>query len=183
MFHVKIKNISSQTYTHGQKFSTLDEANEWVFQVENKQNNPWGKLERTIPSSEATPEEMAVALEIIPEVVDESPEMVRLPKTYEIEIVDITEQYQKEQRIKELEAIGEADRKKCEKVLKVIGGFNRERVLTFEQITEMQSIFANTEKALNSGRPDFALALISAITVDGVLVTQEMKDICLELLS
>lgn len=109
--------------------------------------------------------------------------LVTPAEAFEIVHVDVTAEVAKQDRIKALEAVGEADRAKCAKALKVIGGFNRERLLTAQQISDMQALFADTEKALNAGRPDLAHALISAIAVDDVLVTQEMKDICLEILS
>lgn len=119
MFKVKIKKISSQEITHSGEWKTLELANEWIAKIESKSNNPWGKLERTIPSSDATPEEIASALKVIPaitevipaqEITNElgevviipeeirqvSPEMVRLPKTYEIIIEDISAEIQAE---------------------------------------------------------------------------------------
>jgi hypothetical protein len=89
---------------------------------------------------------------------------------------------QKENFILQMQKIGERDELVCRKVLNLIAGFNRTRTLTFEQITEMQTLFKNTESALRSNRPDFALTFINQIEVDGILVTQQMKDLCIELL-
>lgn len=80
-------------------------------------------------------------------------------------------------------AEGKAARQVCENVLDLIAGFNLERELTSQQITQMQAMFSNPELALRSSRPSTAKALISAITPDGVLVTQQMKDLCVSLLS
>ena len=78
---------------------------------------------------------------------------------------------------------GKVAREICEQVLDLVAGYNLDRQLTLQQITQMQSTFANAEAALRAGRPTYAKAFISAIVVDEVLVTQEMKDMCLELLA
>jgi hypothetical protein len=51
-----------------------------------------------------------------------------------------------------------------------------------EQITQMQSTFANAEAALRANRPDFAKTFINAVTPDGTLITQQMKDDVLSVL-
>lgn len=79
-------------------------------------------------------------------------------------------------------AAGRAAREACEAVLDLVSGFNQDRQLTWEQVTQMQQTFSNAEAALRAGRPGYAKSFISAIEVDGTLVTQEMKDLCLELL-
>lgn len=79
-------------------------------------------------------------------------------------------------------ATGKAARKACEDVLDLIAGFNFDRELTGPQITEMQTTFSNAEAALRASRPTQAKGFIQAITPDSVLVTQEMKDLCIELL-
>ena len=47
----------------------------------------------------------------------------------------------------------------------------------------MQTNFASIEKALQSGRPSLAKAYISQVIADGVLVTEEMKEMALLLLA
>lgn len=93
------------------------------------------------------------------------------------------ENVSKAELIKEKADKGRKAREACEKVLDLVAGFNLDRDLTVEQITQMQSTFANAEAALRAGRPTYAKTYISAITADDVLVTQEMKDLCLELLA
>lgn len=85
---------------------------------------------------------------------------------------------QKQARI----ASGAADRAKCQNALDLIAGYNRERTLSFEQITQLQQTFAQAESLLRSSRPDFAKQVITALVPDGVLVTQEMKQDVLSLL-
>lgn len=89
-----------------------------------------------------------------------------------------SEQFKKEKIQKGKEA-----REVCERVLDLVAGYNLDRALTMEQITQMQTTFADAEKALRAGRPTQAKQAITAIVVDEVLVTQEMKGLCLELLA
>lgn len=80
-------------------------------------------------------------------------------------------------------AKGRADRLKCESALDLIAGYNRERELTIEQISQLQATFSQAEALLRSNRPDFAAQVIAAISADGVLVTEEMKSDVLEILN
>ena len=86
----------------------------------------------------------------------------------------------KETLVKSLKESGKKDRIMCENVLNLIGGFNRTRTLTTEQITQMQTTFSTIQLLLQASRPSSAKALISAITPDEVLVTVEMKNLILE---
>jgi len=105
--------------------------------------------------------------------------MVAIESAYttakEAQVVAIT----KQQRIEK----GRKARLTCENVMDLISGFNLDRELTIEQITTLQQTFANIESALKSGRPTFAKQMITALEPDGELVTQEMKDEALSLLS
>jgi hypothetical protein len=77
---------------------------------------------------------------------------------------------------------GRRDRQKCETALDYIAGYNREQSFTIEQITQMQQTFSQAESLLRANRPDFASQVISAIVVDGVIVTEELKQNVLEIL-
>jgi hypothetical protein len=105
---------------------------------------------------------------------------VNLPADYIIE--DITEEVNVKLNIQAKIQKGREDRRKCETVLDLIAGYNRDRQLSIEQITQMQQTFAQAESMLRASRPDFAKQIITSITPDGVLITQEMKDICLSIL-
>lgn len=105
-----------------------------------------------------------------------------LEDEYTVEIEDITEQVQAQADLNEKVIKGQIARETCQKVLDLVAGYNLDRELTIQQITQMQTTFANSEAALRAGRPTFAKAFISAIQADGVLVTQDMKDLCLQLL-
>lgn len=79
-------------------------------------------------------------------------------------------------------AQGRADRAKCETALDLVAGYNRDRALSIEQITQMQQMFAQAEALLRANRPDFAAQVISGIVPDGEIITQEMKDDVLSIL-
>lgn len=85
-----------------------------------------------------------------------------------------------EDRKKALKDAGAKDRMMCENALNLITGFNRERVLTADQITQMQTTFSTIQTLLQAARPSSAKALIQAITPDEVLVTTEMKSLILD---
>jgi len=108
---------------------------------------------------------------------------VRLRAQYTSEIQDISIQYNAEQdKLNKIKA-GAAARQACQAVLDFIAGVNLDRNLTSEQITSMQSSFANIQASLQASRPSLAKGLIQAVSVDGVIVTQDLKDGCLSLLS
>jgi hypothetical protein len=110
-------------------------------------------------------------------------EKIHVPAEFEVQEEDVTTEVVtrnlKNQRIKD----GKAARAVCEDVLDLVAGFNLDRELTAQQITSMQSALSQIEMALRASRPKTAKSLISAMAPDGVLVTQEMKDLCLQLLA
>ena len=107
----------------------------------------------------------------------------KYPEGHWVEWIDITEEVNKQKAIEAKIALGQKARLTCDKVLDLISGYNLDRELSVEQITSMQSSFAPIELALRSGRPSLAKYHISNVSVDGVLVSQEMKDLALELLA
>lgn len=74
---------------------------------------------------------------------------------------------------------GKNAREACNRVLDLIGGFNLLPGRTTEQAGQMTTSFATALEALKNGRPGAAKTAIIAIPVDGVLVTQAMKDLAL----
>jgi hypothetical protein len=107
----------------------------------------------------------------------------KYPEGYWVEWIDITEEVNKQKAIDAKIALGQKARLTCDKVLDLISGYNLDRELSVEQITSMQTAFAPIELALRSGRPSLAKYHIANVAVDGVLVSQEMKDLALELLA
>ena len=95
---------------------------------------------------------------------------------------DITAQFNLEQRIESLATSGESDELVCKKCLHVIGGYNKEKSLTTAQIQSMATTFASVDFCLEKFMPKSAKSLISSISPDGFIVTQELKDLLLEVL-
>lgn len=97
---------------------------------------------------------------------------------YEIAYIPIKDEEDRKERLANLAKVGEKDRNICQKVLSIIGGFNRDKALTKEEIDSMVVTFGSALNALNLNRPDTAKQLISEITPDGVLLTaQDISDI------
>jgi hypothetical protein len=110
-------------------------------------------------------------------------ETIEVPAEYEYETEDITAALEMAALIESKIALGALARKTCQDILDLVGGFNLSRELTIEQITTMQQTFSVAEAALRAGRPAYAKVAINAITPDEDLVTTEMKNLCLNLLS
>lgn len=68
----------------------------------------------------------------------------------------------------------------CKRVLHLIGGLNLQPSRTQEQINSMVASLGPVVQALSLGRPGVAKSLILAIQPDGVVVTQQMKDLALD---
>jgi hypothetical protein len=170
MIQVKIKNVASQQYTHGAQFPSQEEAQAWINQHSHL-NGPWGNPEHEV------------------QVLDEDgksfdpPQYETVPTEFEVEIEDITDMLAAAAAKQAKINAGKAARLVCEQVLDFIAGSNLDKELTIEQITQMQQTFAQTEAALRAGRPTFAKIFITAIEPDGILVSQEIKDNCLEILA
>jgi len=72
-------------------------------------------------------------------------------------------------------ANGQLVRKICSDVLDLVAGNNLEKSLTVEQIDSMETTYADIFKALQNLRPDKAMTLITAMSPDGTLVTEDDK--------
>jgi hypothetical protein len=110
-------------------------------------------------------------------------EAYTIPKTHEFQIVNISSEVEAEVAKQAKIEAGKAAREVCQQVLDYVAGENLNRELTIEQITDLQQTFAQAEAALRAGRPTFAKIFISAIEPDEVLVTSEIKNVCLGLLA
>jgi len=110
-------------------------------------------------------------------------ETINVPAEYEVQEEDVTLELASKAAMALKISEGRAAREACQDVLDLIAGFNLERELTPEQITTMQTTFSQIEMALRASRPSSAKALITAMVPDEVLVTAEMKAVCLELLA
>lgn len=91
-------------------------------------------------------------------------------------------QLQAKAQTEALIANGKKAREACDRVLDLIGGFNLLPGRTSGQTDTMTSTFAEAKGYLQDGRPGKARHAIQNIPVDGVLVTQPMKDLALSFL-
>lgn len=105
------------------------------------------------------------------------------PQNYEVIIEDVTDEVIKRDLVLEKRAKGKAAAEACNAVLELVGGFNIDRELTFEQKNEMKVLFAEANEALKERQPGYAKYFINSLVPDGILLTQEMKDLCIELLA
>jgi hypothetical protein len=194
MIQVNIKK--SGIVTNGAKFETLTEADEWL--------NPhiakgtFGIAKVSMQNIEISPDVYGQQ-----EILDEnnvsfdppqfeevliSPAQYEMQGViteggYEVEYLDITTQVTQEALINAKIALGEKAENACKKVRRLIGGFNIDRALTFEQKNQMKALFLDANDALKDNQPSYAKYFINLITPDEVLVTTEMKDLALLLLN
>lgn len=93
------------------------------------------------------------------------------------EVKDITLEVEKEKKYQELLKAGLNDRKCCEEILLLIGGYNRSRMLTAEQITKMIKDFSDIEACLSKGRPSSAKFFIDKLRIDEETITTELYEL------
>ena len=98
--------------------------------------------------------------------------------TFESE--DITAQKALDDRISGLQASGLEDAEVCQKCLAVVGGYNKEKALTPEQIQAVISQFSTINFLLNNNMPRTAKAAISGLVTDSY--SEELKALLLEVL-
>lgn len=175
MFVVKIVNISNQNVTHGQVVEQRSEALSWINFNLTLPICPWGSL-KEILVSEASELELEIG-------ISNNGETIIVPDSFVITIEDKTAEFALQAEIEQDILQGEIDKAKCQRALLYINGSNRRRQLTAEQITIMQTTFNNVFLLLLANRPDSAALVINSIDVDGVIVTQELKDIVLMILN
>lgn len=171
MFKVNISN-SSQNLSWSGSFLTEIEAQAWLSQQIGK---PHRLPERDVPTYDENGQP----------ILDENGDSVleTLPAEFTSEIIDITAAHNdaENKRLKIVE--GAKARQACQSVLDLVAGYNLDNDLTAEQITSMQTTFSTIFQLLLANRPSSAKALINAIDPDGVIVTTQMKQDCLDLLA
>lgn len=79
--------------------------------------------------------------------------------------------------------LGAQARAITDELLDTIAGFNIENNLTSEQIDQLQTDHGSMLNALQAMRPALFKTMLLTVTPDGVLVTQDMKDELLDILS
>jgi len=185
-YKVEVKNLS-EVVTHGGEFKTEALANAWI--EEQSQSGAWGKLERVIPRSEATDDEISgqVLEEIAAEYegfgedglpIEVQPERVRLKKTFTTVVLDITAE--KLQEAKVSEAVVEMQ--KGASILAKFRAMNKMKNLTKQQKKAIRSNPAIKQimEALSVGDIEDAKDLVLAFVPDGSLITESDKALILE---
>jgi hypothetical protein len=163
VFRVIIINKATGKESHrNDNCETLEAAQEYI--STHTQLGSFGKPEHTV--------------EITPDVLEVIPSEFEVIGPVDIS-AELAAEAAKRIRIENGKNAAEA----CQEVLFLIGGFNMERNLSFAQKNEMKMLFADAKSALNDFQPGYAKYFINAIEADGVLVTEEMKSQCLELLA
>ena len=102
---------------------------------------------------------------------------VNLDKEYTVTIEDITAQYESEQELLALIADGRNDENCCKDIVRLIGGYNKQRDLPLAGVQQMITSFANINECLRNNMPATAKMLMSNIVPDDI-VTQELIDKC-----
>lgn len=157
MIQVTVKNIQNERIG-GCEFDTLELANAWI----EKRLIHFGKPERWLPDFLEGAETRQVQSNWA-----EVTEYLH-PAEYSIDIIDITEQYNKQQS-KELKiAQGKKIRAICEEALDFIAGHNIEVGLSAEQITQLMIDFQPAYQMIVANRPWSAITLISAIDNEAI---------------
>jgi hypothetical protein len=180
MEQVKISNRKTGKIIHvGVKPENYDE---WL--ASNIDLDSWGKKEREI-LDEGTGYEESDVISRRFETLADNQEIcfVTLKSDYIIEIEDITNSFNTEKLLEEDLDRGQRAENACRQVKAYVTGYNLRRQLSSEQVTLLISTFANINLALENLRPPTAKLLIAAASVDGVVVTQELKDNCLAILT
>lgn len=165
---IKVSISKQGELTNAAYFQTMEEAQTWL------------DYHTSIKSFRLAPE-------VVPAQLDEEGNVLVeesvIPATHTVEIADESAKIAAEQALQAKIEAGKKAREVCTQVLDLISGDNLSKELTLEQISDMQTIFGNIEKALQSARPSLAKMMISAVEPDEVLITTELKNAVLALLS
>lgn len=186
----KVSIIKNNQITNQAEFANDELLNEWL----NREtlNGSFGKPAHDVviepekriehPEIPAVIDEQGnIVTEAIPAWVEIIPAVIQhIESEFTYEIEDITAQYNIEQNKMRLINKGDSFAKACQNCLSIIGGYNDDRGLTVEQITQMATTFAQIESTLNRRMPKTSKVLINAIVPDGAIVTQELKDLLLD---
>jgi len=72
--------------------------------------------------------------------------------------------------------IGQGARGSCHQCLNIIAGYNKDKNLSLFQLTQMMANFSQIYFYLEKGFPATAKKNILAVEPDGVIITQELKE-------
>jgi hypothetical protein len=172
MYNAMVKLVKTDATVYEGDFATQQEITNWsAIRFPNQ--------ERVFQANEAPEYDPEDLLE---EFTDNEIDFVRLKPLYSIEITDVSSQYAAQAAKDARKEAGKIARLKCQDALDIIAGWNLERELTAQQITDMQAAFSTILLTLQANRPDSAKALIQAVEPDETLITEEMKEEILSVL-
>lgn len=95
---------------------------------------------------------------------------------YSLSQVDISSRVNNEKRKYAMKINGNKARIACQDVMDLVGGYNYDRQLTFDQVSQMTVLFSPIIQCLLIARPSSAKLLIEQIIPDDVLVSSQMKE-------
>lgn len=182
MFEINIyKKAQPEITTHSASFDTEQEALDWFNSLNTGLYTPFGKGQSLKFESTTTPEERELAIEVIPEQLDEEGNVLIetqyiFDREFDYTIVDRTEEFAAQKAIEDLIEQGRELENRCKRALAYITGYNETRELSPEQITQMQITFSNIFNLLIANRPNSARGLVELIEVDGTIVTEQLKN-------
>lgn len=156
--------------THSANFETEEIVQEWL--DNHIANNTFGKPDRWERETDGTHTEERT---VTPEIGEEYTEYF-FPCEYTYEITDITAEYEAEQARLARMKMGKRVRDLCDNILDLLAGYNLERALTQEQITQLETTFSSINQLLLNKRPFTAKTLIQSIVPDDILITEAMKN-------
>jgi hypothetical protein len=119
---------------------------------------------------------------LVSEMVPATFETIQVASEYEVEQQDLTAEIALEKAKQDKIQAGKAAREICQQVLDLIAGDNLDKVLTIEQITEMQTVFGPIQSALMTSRPSLSKVLIESVEPSAI-VSAELKADCLAILA
>lgn len=192
MYKVLLLNLKNgHNFAQGALFDSQEDAQVWVDSVIDKEEGLMS--ERIVDiGADYEQDDILEVIETQEDTFDEEGNFlgsslvqtgVRLKQQYSVEFVDASAEVALETLKSQRLFAGKLARETCNLVLDYIAGYNLEQNLSSEQITQMQTTFAGIHSALMASRPSLAKGLIAEVVVDGVIVTQALKDQCLEILS
>jgi hypothetical protein len=174
-----INNVNGRQF--GAQFETQELAQAWIDQQVAK--NSWGKPDRWLQETDGTHSDVRVV-----ESDEGNYNEYFFPCDYEISIVDISEEYDRKQRLANLKKDAAKNIKDIEFGLDLIGyvgKLNEDKNLTHEQKNSMKSnsYIKNIMFMLQAGRIGYAKSLVELYQPDGVLLTEQDRQGILQLIN
>ena len=98
----------------------------------------------------------------------------------ELEDAKIVKENADRKKRDDLIAIGRKEKEQCENVNYLLAGYNTLRELTPQQATKLKSDFKSVKDKLDESNPKEAKTALESLTVDGTIITTEIKEALLK---